>query len=140
MWNPNKHSLRHNLMLLAMFTSGLSVVLVCAGFLLGEMEQLRQKRVRDLQATAAMLAANSDAALGFESSAAASQFWKPLRAQPFVSAAALYRSDGSVLAAYSRDGLKKEFKPPIQPSPGIAWGRNFLRVTQPVLQGGKSIR
>lgn len=74
MWNPNKHSFRHNLMLLAMFTSGLSVVLVCAGFLLGEMEQLREKKVRDLQATAAMLAADPEAGLVFESSAAASQF------------------------------------------------------------------
>ena len=70
MLNLRKPSLRHSLLLHSLFTGGLGVVLVCAGFLVYDLHQYREMKVRDLQSTADMVSANSDAALLFDDPAA----------------------------------------------------------------------
>jgi PAS domain S-box-containing protein len=139
MRNWNKLSLRHNLMLLSMLTSGIGAVLLCAGFLFYDLEQFRQKKADDLQSTAAMLGNNCDAALIFEDSKAASQLLKSLSARPLIAAAALYLPDKRLLAAYHADPADNKHVLPANPSPDIVWTTDSLEVRQTVVADGKVI-
>jgi two-component system sensor histidine kinase/response regulator len=139
MVNFHKLPLRRSLILLSLFTSGLGMVLVCAGFLVYDMHEFRARKVKDLKVTATMLSTNSDAALLFDDSTAASQLLNSLRARPLLRAAALYHADGRVLATYVQEELKGKIQFPLRPPDGVVWSPISLNVGEPVLLDGKSI-
>ena len=136
MWNPYLVSLRSCLLVFTMFTSGLAVALVCAGFLAYDLRQYREMRLEELQSTAEMLGANSSAALLSDDPAAEAQVLQALRLAPEIRAAALYKADGHLFASYLREDVKGEFTPAPAP-PGVVWGPNLVRLGQAVQREGK---
>jgi hypothetical protein len=139
MLNLGKLSLRRSLLLHSLFTGGLAVVLVCAGFLVYDLHLYHVKRVSGLRSTADMVGANSDAALLFDDPAAAAQLLSALRTQPEIRAAALYHSDGGLLATYLRKDLTGKHTLPMQPAEGIKWGRDSVTIRQTVYVEAKPV-
>ncbi|MBZ5539852.1 MAG: PAS domain S-box protein [Acidobacteriia bacterium] len=139
MLNLRKLSLRRSLLLHSLFTGGLGVVLVCAGFLVYDLQQYRVKKVSGLRSTADMVRANSDAALLFDDPDAGAELLSALRTQPEIRAAALYHSDGQLLASYLRKDLTGKRTLPMQPAEGVEWGRDSVMIWQTVYVEAKPV-
>jgi PAS domain S-box-containing protein len=88
----------------ALLVAGVSLIISEAVLLEGDLEQ-------DLRALSRIVADNSTAALAFDDARAAGETLSALRAREYMSAACIYRADGSVLATYARAGLSRECPP-----------------------------
>jgi PAS domain S-box-containing protein len=139
MMNLGKLSLRKSLLLFSMLTSGVGLILVCAGFLFYDLHEFRAKKVDDLASTAELLAANANAALAFDDSSAGDQTVGAMRMRPGIRAAVLYRRDGTLLAWYVRRDLTGNFVPPNQPSVDVVWAKDWLALTTTVYLEGKPV-
>jgi signal transduction histidine kinase len=106
--------IRQKLVIIAMLATGLALLLAGIVLILFERARFKQEMKRDLQALAEITASNSTAALTFGDEDAATETLAALRARETITAAALYESDGVLLASYKRD----EAAAPPPPSPG----------------------
>jgi signal transduction histidine kinase/CheY-like chemotaxis protein len=139
MLSLQKYSLRRSLLLFSMLTSGVGLVLACAGFLSYDLNEFRVKKVSDLASTAELLAANANAALAFDDSSAGDQTVGAMRMRPGIRAAVLYRPDGKLFAWYVRRDLTGNFVPPKQPSVDVVWTKDWLALTSAVYLEGKPV-
>ena len=119
-------SLRQRLMLFAMATSGLGLLLVCAGFFYYDIHDFRAKKISGIESTAELLAANANAALAFSDSSAGDQILGTMRMRSSTRSAVLYQPDGQLFASYVRRDLTSQYVPPKRPPEGIAWGKDSL--------------
>jgi signal transduction histidine kinase/ActR/RegA family two-component response regulator len=97
-------SITRKLTLLAMFTSGIAVVLSSASFLVYDLVTFRSLLTQDLMTEAEIVSYNSAAALAFDDKAAANVQLSALTAKPDLVAAVLYGTDGEIVARYFRAG------------------------------------
>jgi len=74
-----KLSLVRSLLLFTMLTSGVGVMLFCAGFLVFDLHTFREKKMNDLKSPADLLRANANSALGFAHSEAGSRVVEAMR-------------------------------------------------------------
>ena len=121
-----KLSLVRSLLLFSMLTSGVGLLLFCAGFLIFDLHSFRAKKVYDLKSTADLLSSNANSALGFGDSEAGNQIVETMRVRPGIRTAILYTLDNKILAWYVRRDL-----PPPLPflfSPTLVF-RNRILVT-----------
>jgi two-component system sensor histidine kinase/response regulator len=110
-------SIRRKLMLIVMTTTCTAILLACGAFLAFDIHALRQAKIRDLETLAEVLGSNSTAAVTFNDAATGREVLQSLSAKQHIMAAALYRSDNSLFATYTRDlpGILYSFPAP-QPS------------------------
>jgi signal transduction histidine kinase/CheY-like chemotaxis protein/HAMP domain-containing protein len=132
-----KLALRRSLILFSLLTSGIGLMLFCAGFVLYDLNDFRGRKVSDLQTTADILSANADAALAFNDPTNGAQVLRAMRVRPGNRAAVLYRADGSVLSWYARKDLAARYTIPKTPLPGISWTSDSLSYVEAVYLGGK---
>ena len=97
-------SITRKLTLLAMFTSGIAVVLSSASFLIYDLVTFRSLLSQDLMTEAEIVSYNSAAALAFNDKASANVQLSALTAKPDLVAAVLYGTDGEIVARYFRAG------------------------------------
>jgi signal transduction histidine kinase/ActR/RegA family two-component response regulator len=97
-------SITRKLTLLAMFTSGIAVVLSSASFLIYDLVTFRSLLTQDLMTEAEIVSYNSAAALAFDDQASANVQLSALTAKPDLVAAVLYGTDGEIVARYFRTG------------------------------------
>ncbi len=107
-----KQSIRRKLTSIVLLTTGVALLLACATFLIYDLYNFKQGRLRDLDTVADILGANSTAALAFNDPKAAADVLSALAAKKHVVAACVYRWDGQVLATYTRGDAAKNFVPP----------------------------
>jgi two-component system sensor histidine kinase/response regulator len=107
-----KQSIRRKLTWIVLLTTGVALLLACATFLIYDLYNFKQERLRDLDTVADILGANSTAALAFNDPKAAADVLSALAAKKHVVAACVYRWDGQVLATYTRGAAAKNFVPP----------------------------
>jgi hypothetical protein len=84
-----KLSLVRSLLLFTMLTSGVGVMLFCAGFLVFDLHTFREKKVNDLKSTADLLSANANSALGFADSETGSRVVEAMRVRSGIRTAIL---------------------------------------------------
>ncbi len=94
--------IRQKLMVITMMTTVAALVLAAAGIVGADTFFFRRSLQRDLSALSKIIADTSTAALAFDDSQAATETLAALRARPHLATACIYRSDGTVLARYSR--------------------------------------
>src|SRR5579883_384485 len=82
-------------------TTALALLLSGLSFLVLDTVFFRQQLRRDLSAQARIIAENSTAAVAFDDAKSAEETLNSLRERPHVTAACIYRLDGSILASYS---------------------------------------
>ncbi len=93
-------SIRTRLLLLASASAAAGIVITCAVLLQSHIGTIRQSRMAQLQSLSEMLAFNSSAAISFQDEEAARQLLNAFRIEPVVRRAALYDSDGALIAQY----------------------------------------
>jgi len=132
-------SLVRSLLLFSMFTSGIGLVLFCAGFLIYDLHEFREKKVNDLKSTADLLSSNGNSALAFNDSSFGNQVLEAVRVQPGIRTAALYQIDDRLFAWYLRRDLTGHYVPPQQPPLGVVWSPDSLSFAETVFLEGKPV-
>ena len=94
-------SLQRKLMLITMLTSGLVLLVTSAAFMLNHILTFRRTTVAHLSTVAAVIGANSTAALAFRDTEAAVEMLDALKAEPFAVAALIRAADGQPFAQYA---------------------------------------
>src|SRR4051812_19757552 len=110
-----KHSsIQKKLLRIVLLTSAVALFLTCAAFFTYEFITYREATRRELTTLGKIIAANSTAAIAFESQNDASEILLALRANKDVIAAALYDVRGDIFARYQKAGSSH----PIPSHPG----------------------
>jgi Periplasmic sensor domain len=94
--------LRNRLSLMTMLTSGIGLVLVCAGYLYYDVHDFQAKKVNELEYTAELLSANTSEAMLFTDSNAAEHALGSMRTRRDIRTAVLYQNDGQLFSRYVR--------------------------------------
>jgi len=105
-------SIRHKLTALFMAISGFSALAVSCPMAIYEVVKFKQTAAQNLAVVGDVLAGNSTAALTFHDADSAREVLRALRAEPNVTAACIYTSDGKPFARYARDAKDSGFIPP----------------------------
>lgn len=130
--------IQRKLMAIMLLTSGSITVLFCMSSLIYETVTHRRSAIRESTARANIIAANSTAALAFDIPSDGVRILATLEAEPQVSAAALYDSDGLLFATYPADVPEERF-PLKLPADGYRVEHSSVIGVQPVLQGDRRL-
>ena len=132
----------HKMMIIIMVTTATALLLAGLGIFVSDSIIFRGSLERDLSTLASIVADNSTAAIEFIDPPSAQQTLAALKARTHIASACIYlfggRSDGKLLATYSRPGA-----PPGCPQPDTGhefrYSGNDLIVSHPIGLGGKRI-
>lgn len=119
-------------------TSVFALALACAGFVTYEIVTYRAEAGRDLSLRAEILAASGAVALTFADERAAQETLDIMRVDPHSISAQFYAKNGTLFAAYARDGALGDA--PESPEPDghlYSWDRQT--VVRPILLSGRRI-
>lgn len=139
MFSLRRVSLLQGLLLFALLTSGLGVLLVCAGFYVYDTHDFREKKINTLKATADQLSSNVSSALAFGDANVANQVLDAARIRPDVRTAVVYDRSGKVFQWYVRRDLTGSYGPPKSPPLDVQWREGFLSYGEPIAFGNRDI-
>lgn len=105
-------SLKTKLILIITFVSTLAVTLTCVAVVGYGRHLVRQETIADSSTLAEVIGINSAIALASRNHALAAETLTALRAEPAIQYAAIFSTDGQVLANYIRSSQKVGFVPP----------------------------
>lgn len=127
-------TIRQRLMRVILFTSVSVITIACAAYFTYEFLTFRQAMVRQLKATAEIIATNSTAALAFQNTEDASHVLNSLKADKHIVAACLFDQEGHVFSFYpgNMDTTSLELPGTIE---GYHFKGRFLTGMQPVTEG-----
>ena len=108
-------SIKHKLRLVIMATVSCALMLACVAVLFYDQIAARESMRNDLDVLAEIFSANSTAALSFNDAPVAEELLSALDAKQHITSAFLFRPDGTVFAAYHREGSAE---PIVTPPPG----------------------
>ena len=132
-------SIRHKLITLFMAMALCTAIMVCLPLGIFDFVGLKRAMARDQAALADALARNSTAALTFQDSKSAADTLQALRAEPSVTAACLYDSEGRPFAKYLRDGNASNFVAPTAGNPTSRFEGNRLVQFRSIVLDGQDI-
>ncbi|MCC7499470.1 MAG: HAMP domain-containing protein [Bryobacterales bacterium] len=104
--------IRQKLLIIIFVTTAVTLLTSMVGIVVVDSVLFQGHLQRDLQTFARVIADNSSAAVLFNDSHAAGEILATLQAKRHISAACLYRANGSILARYVRPGQKADCPPP----------------------------
>jgi signal transduction histidine kinase/DNA-binding NarL/FixJ family response regulator len=131
--------IRKKLVLIAMITTVIGLLLASTAFMAYGRYRIKQNMVQDLSSLAMLIAERSNAALLFDDPALAADNLASLRVKPSVSAACIYRQDGTVFSAYTAIRNQAVSLPrPVQERLSY-FTSHHLYVFEPMLLDGKQI-
>ena len=130
--------IKHKLRLLIMTTVSCALILACAAVFVYDQITARESMKNDVEVLAEIFSANSTAALSFNDGPAAEELLSTLRAKRAITAAFVYRPNGTVLARYLRE--RDATQAPIKPPADRTWfERDQLVVSRSVWLNGQKI-
>src|SRR5487761_79722 len=100
---PNHQSIRGKLTRIILISCGLGVISACVMFAVYDIRVARRDRLQAVATITEITGTNSSAALAFHDEQSAREILQSLRADKQLTRAALYTSDGKLLAIYRRD-------------------------------------
>lgn len=129
--------IRTKLTLITVLVCTIALLLASAIIITYDNYAYRTQKAEEVSAQAGILAAGMIASLEFDDRKSAQEYLDPLATNPEIVAAAVYASNGSLFADYSRSGRKP---PPSSAEPrGQRFEKNEFIVTWPVQQGQQQI-
>jgi signal transduction histidine kinase/HAMP domain-containing protein len=135
---PTPISIRHRMTRALFLASGLVLALTSLAFSTEEYLTLGQSMTQQLEVLSRAVATNSTAALAFDNAEDATAVLGAFRANPHISAAALYDAKGRLFARYPQAAPIERF--PTQPGvEGFAFAGSELRGYQAVLDENKRL-
>ena len=128
--------IRRKLMTVNLLTSGAVLLLTCVAFATYEVITLRKNMVQGYTTRAQIIAANSTAALAFQSQSDAAGVLAALKTDPRIEAACIYDSSWKIFTRFPTNAPAEIFPA----SPGKSGYRNeSLEIFCPVTQGGRKL-
>lgn len=131
---PIQSKLRRAILLV----SGAVLLLTCSAYFVYEFFIFRQTTVRQLTILGKVIAANSTAALAFDSRDDAYEILTSIKAQPHIVAAYIYDSAGHLFTYYPRDLPRRDHPFDIKES-GYRFETSSLIGVQPIMQMDKRL-
>ncbi len=125
------------LMRMIFLSAGAVLVVTTSAFCLYEFLTFRQSSVQQLQILSRAIASNSSASLAFENADDAATVLSAFKADPHITAAALYDDQGRIFARYPQGRAAARF--PSRPGQGYSFGRFELIGFQPVVEGSRQL-
>ncbi len=132
-------SIRHKLTVLFMAISGFTALAVSCPMAVYDVMTFRHAVVQSLALLGDVLAGNSTAALTFRDSDAARDVLRALRAEPDVTAACIYTSDGKPFAQYARDAKDSGFIPPLPQTESTQFKNGHLVQFRKIVLAGETV-
>jgi signal transduction histidine kinase/ActR/RegA family two-component response regulator len=118
-------------------SSGAVLAVTTSAFCAYELLTFRQVSVQQLQILSQAIASNSTASLAFDNAEDAAGVLSAFRADPHITAAALYDEKGKIFATYPPGQAASQFPP--GPGQGYNFGRSELTGFQPVVEGSRQL-
>ncbi|MCM2358215.1 MAG: ATP-binding protein [Geobacteraceae bacterium] len=133
-----KVRIRQKLIIINLFTTGVTLLLACAVLLANEFVSSRDSLLSTLTAQAEILANNSTAPLAFNDQKAAGETLAALDAFPNIECAIVYGKDGRVFTDYCRADLKGQMLP-LPGGEGHSFADGHLNVLRGIVLDGEKI-
>ena len=131
---PKAIPIQRQLMRAMLLTSGLALGLICASFFIYEFVTFRETLKNQLTVLGQIIAANSTAALAFDSAKDAEEILAALRANRHIVAACLYDRQGKLFAVYPAGAPEAQF-PVYTAAQSYTFKGGFLEGYEPVKEG-----
>ena len=132
-------SIRHKLTALFMAISGFTALAVSCPMAIYDVVTFRHAVAQNLAVLGDVLAGNSTAALTFRDGESARDVLRALRAEPNVTAACIYTSDGQPFAKYARDEKDSGFIPPVPQSETTQFKNGHLFLFRKIVLAGETV-
>jgi two-component system, sensor histidine kinase and response regulator len=132
-------SIRHKLTALFMAISGFTALAVSCPMAIYEVVKFKQTVAQNLAVVGDVLARNSTAALTFRDAESAQEILRALRAEPNVTVASIYTSDGKPFAKYARDAKDSGFVPPPTQVEGTHFQNSRLILFRKIVLAGETV-
>ncbi|MGD8237223.1 MAG: response regulator, partial [Armatimonadota bacterium] len=132
-------SIKRKLTFITMLTSGVALLLACAGFMTHDAIALRQTMVEDLASLANVIGANSTAALAFDDPEAAAETLAALSTEPSVTGACIFTRGGTVFAEYRRADVMRIDPPTDRDREGHSFAEHHLALSRPIVLDGETM-
>jgi len=132
-------SIRHKLTALFMAISGFTALAVSCPMAIYDAVTFRHSVAQNLAVLGDVLAGNSTAALTFRDAESARDVLRALRAEPDVTAACIYTSDGKPFAKYARDVRGSGFIPPTPQAESTQFKNGHLIQFRKIVLAGETV-
>jgi signal transduction histidine kinase len=132
-------SIRSKITLLTLSIALFSVFLASAIFSGYQYTRSREGMETDVNLIASLVGDKSAAALEFEDAIAAEENLQMLGTQPNIVAAAVYRTSGSMLAAYTSVKRQSNTMPRLQQAYGFKYESDVLTLYRPIFRNGEQV-
>jgi two-component system, sensor histidine kinase and response regulator len=132
-------SIRHKLTVLFMAISGFTALAVSCPMAIYDVITFRHAVAQNLAVLGDVLAGNSTAALTFRDAESARDVLRALRAEPDVTAACIYTSDGKPFATYSRDEKDSGLVPPVPQAESTQFKNGHLIQFRKIVLAGETV-
>ncbi len=132
-------SIRHKLSALFMAISGFTALAVSCPMAIYDVITFRHAVAQNLAVLGDVLAGNSTAALTFRDTESARDVLRALRAEPNVTAACIYTSDGQPFAKYARDEKDSGFIPPVPQAETTQFRNGHLFLFRKIVLAGETV-
>ena len=132
-------SLRRKVMLVVLATTCMALLLSATALLIYELRSYQKSWIDDLNTQARIIAHTSAPALTFDDAKAVAENLSLLQLRPQISAAAVYRADGRMLASYVLPTTAEAPLPTAPGRPGTVIDGDRIDLFQPVLENGELI-
>jgi PAS domain S-box-containing protein len=129
--------IKKKLMTVILAISGAVLLLTCSAYFIYDYITFRQNTVRQLTILGQVIAANSTAALAFQSHDDATEILSAVKAEKHIVATGLYDINGNLFAHYPTNLNSAEF--PAVPGIGYKFEKGHLIGFEPVAQGNKRL-
>jgi signal transduction histidine kinase len=130
--------IRKKMMMILLITCVVVMVLMRAAFFTFEYVTFRQNVIRQLTILGQVIANNSTAALAFDNNDDAAEILSAVKADPHITAAALYDNSGTLFARYPVN-LPHEVLPPKPEAAGYRFQNGNIIGVQDVVQNGRHL-
>jgi|GEM_PF-4301276 len=132
-------TIKQKLISIIVLTSCMVLVLTGAAMVFFDYYKFKKSHEKELKILSEVIGSNSVAAIDFNDAATAKEILLMLRAVPHVDRAALYASDGQVLAKYQREESLLDWDPPKVSDPEPEFVDQYLSVYRPIVIGDRKI-
>jgi signal transduction histidine kinase len=129
--------IRRTLMRMIFLSAGAALVVTTSAFCAYEFLTFRQSSVQQLKILSQAIASNSTASLAFENAEDGANVLTAFKADPHITAAALYDAQGRIFATYPQELAASQF--PARLGQGYSFGRFELVGFQPVVEGSRQL-
>lgn len=126
-------SIKQKLILITLFTSGITLLLASIAFVTTDIISFRQNLIKDISTLAQVAGMNSEGALVFDDRYTAERHLAAFKANPGIVFACIFRQDGNVFASYLAPDTETKINPPKLQGNSHYFDNDYLYLFQQIM-------